>query len=271
MNSELSYCGQLVRAHDPDRFLLSMFSPAGSREDLWALFAFNYEIAKTREVVTETQLGLIRLQWWRDAIAGVYPPSSEDYGAMCPVVQGHEVLKALARVIARYDLPKEEFETLIYAREFDLEDVLPGNVEGLLNYAEFTSAPLMRLAVRVLGGDVNIEPVGAVAVNFALAGILRSVPFLGSSRRCLLPEDLLKRAGQRMDHLYEGKIVDGFPEIIREVADQRVEGLKPQNGFLRRADRLSRMYFKQLKKHNYNVFDPRLQLPPPFKVLRLVF
>ncbi len=261
MNAELSYCGQLVRAHDPDRFLLSMFSPAGSREDLWALFAFNYEIAKTREVVTETQLGLIRLQWWREALAGVFRGE----------VLEHQGLEALARVIARHDLDRQEFETLIYAREFDLEDVLPGNVEGLLNYAEFTSAPLMRLALRVLGGDIHIEPVGAVAVNFALAGILRSVAYLGSSRRCLLPEDLMKRAGQRMDHLYEGKIVDGFSDIIREVADQRVEGLRPQNGFLKRMDKLSGMYFKQLESLNYNVFDTRLSFAPPFKVLRLAF
>ena len=52
----ISYCGETVRKHDPDRFLLSMFAPPESREALWALYAFNHEIAKTREVVTETQV-----------------------------------------------------------------------------------------------------------------------------------------------------------------------------------------------------------------------
>ena len=69
-NSEaaLSYCGQEVRKYDKDRFLTALFAPADRREALFALYAFNLEIAKTREVVTEPVLGQIRLQWWYDAI-----------------------------------------------------------------------------------------------------------------------------------------------------------------------------------------------------------
>ena len=68
----LTYCGNLVRQQDPDRFLLSLFVPAKVRPALWALYAFNYEIAKTREVVSETATGLIRLTWWREAIDEIY-------------------------------------------------------------------------------------------------------------------------------------------------------------------------------------------------------
>ncbi len=260
MNSELSYCGALVQAHDPDRFLLSMFARSEVREDLWALFAFNYEIAKTREVVTETQLGMIRLQWWRDALAGVYENGE---------VPEHEVLRALAGAIARHDLPRELFDTLIYAREFDLEDVLPGNVEGLVNYADFTSTPLLKLAVKIAGGDYETEPVQAVGVNAALVGVLRATMFYAGQRRCYLPEDLLKKAGQRMDHLYEGKIVEGMNEVIKTILDQYVEGVSCENRFLRAGNRLSGLYKKQIKALNYNVFDPKVLQPPPFKVLRL--
>ena len=52
----LSYCGEMVRKHDPDRFLLSLFMKPDRREALWALYAFNHEIARTREVVTETKI-----------------------------------------------------------------------------------------------------------------------------------------------------------------------------------------------------------------------
>ena len=72
MAKTLSYCGQVVRDQDRDRFLLSLFAPADRREALWALFAFNHEIAKTREVVTEMQLGLIRLQWWREQVTNIF-------------------------------------------------------------------------------------------------------------------------------------------------------------------------------------------------------
>ena len=110
--NELTYCGKLVKEQDPDRFLISLFMPADKRADLWALFALNYEIAKTREVVTDTTLGLIRLQWWKDAIKSICegrePPQNE-------------ILPDLASAIQTYHLPYEAFEKLITAREFDLE------------------------------------------------------------------------------------------------------------------------------------------------------
>src|SRR5688572_600358 len=140
MKSSLSYCGQHVRGNDPDRFLLSMFAPPERREALWALFAFNHEIAKTREVVSETQLGLIRLQWWRDAITKIYEGGD---------VPEHEILKVLAPAILEHNLSRDHFNTLVYAREFDLENVCPANMDGLLSYADFTSTPLMNLALKI--------------------------------------------------------------------------------------------------------------------------
>ena len=65
----LSYCAQEVRRHDRARYLSSLFAPDERREDLFALYAFNLEVAKTAEVVSEPMLGQIRLQWWREAIA----------------------------------------------------------------------------------------------------------------------------------------------------------------------------------------------------------
>jgi len=239
-----------------------MFVPASVREGLWALFALNYEIAKTREVVSETQLGLIRLQWWRERIAEIYD------GKMPP---GNEILESLAEAIARYDLPQEHFDTLLHVREFDLEDVLPGNVEGLVNYADFTSTPLLKLAMQVVGGDVQREPVQVVAVNAGLVGILRAVSFHARQRRCYLPEDLLKEAGQRLDHLYEFKPVEGLSDVIKSVLEQFVDGVSCENILLRKQQKLAEIYMWQLKSCDYDVFHSRMAVAPAFKVLRLIF
>ena len=56
---------QLRRA-DPDRFLTALFAPAVARDVLLALYAFNHELARAREVTREPHLALIRLQWWRE-------------------------------------------------------------------------------------------------------------------------------------------------------------------------------------------------------------
>ena len=261
MNQELTYCANEVREHDPDRFLLSMLMPADRREALFALFAFNYEIAKTREVVSETQLGLIRLQWWREAIVEIYQSG---------VALEHEVLQSLARVIDVYDIPQVLFEDLIYAREFDLEDVLPGDLEGMLKYVDYTSTPLMKMVMHVLDAGEEEEIVRGVAMNYALVGILRSVPFLAQERRCYLPQDLLNTHEQRMDHLYEGKAAIGLKQVVREVAVRFDWNLKPRNKFLRSSLKLSKLYVKQIQACDYDVYNPKMALEPLFKALRIL-
>ena len=57
---------------DNDRFLTALFAAAAEREALFALYAFNIEIAKTRETVSEPLIGQMRLQWWRDAIDEIF-------------------------------------------------------------------------------------------------------------------------------------------------------------------------------------------------------
>jgi NADH dehydrogenase [ubiquinone] 1 alpha subcomplex assembly factor 6 len=261
MNSKLSYCGEMVRAQDPDRFMIAMLCPPARRAALWALLAFNMEIARTRSVVSETQLGLIRLQWWREAIAEIYEGRAP---------RRHEVIEPLAVAIREHDLPRELFETLVYAREFDLEDTLPGTLEGLLNYADFTTAPLFALALRILGENPDPEPVRPVAVNYALAGIMRSVPYFARARRCLLPEDLMKAHGQSVNALYDGKPAEGLKAVIRAVAECRVAGIRTQSRFLRAADALSGIYLRQVRGVHFDVFSPRMAQEPPLKALRLL-
>ena len=238
-----------------------MFAPPETREALWALFAFNYEIAKTREVVSEMQLGLIRLQWWREAIGKIYEMGE---------APEHEILKPLAAAIKAHALPREYFETLIYAREFDLENVLPGNIEGLVNYADFTGTPLLKLAVKIAGGDAEAEPVQPVAVNYALAGILRAVVFHARQHRCYLPEDLMKAQEVRISQLYDLKAPENLPKVIEAVAAQAVPGAKPQNTFLKASQKLAMIQLGQIRRAGYDVFSPKMQIPPVFRELRLI-
>lgn len=68
-----AYCEALVRAQDKDRFLASLFAPAAQRPYLFALYAFNLEIARVGIVAREPIAGAIRLQWWREALSGERP------------------------------------------------------------------------------------------------------------------------------------------------------------------------------------------------------
>ena len=99
MANQLSYPASLVRQHDHDRFLCSLFAPSEKREGLFALYAVNSEIARTREIVSEPMLGLIRLQWWREAIDSVYSDTPRE----------HEVVKALHTLVQHTALSREYF------------------------------------------------------------------------------------------------------------------------------------------------------------------
>lgn len=239
-----------------------MLMPADMREDLLVLFAFNHEIAKTREVVSETMLGQIRLKWWLDALQGIYDGGS---------VPENDILRALADVIARRGLSFSYFETLICAREFDLEDVLPGNIEGFVNYCDFTLSPLLCLAMQIMGDDPQEEPVQAVAVNYAYTGLSRAIPFHARQRRCYLPEDLMAKYGQSVNALYDLKPAEKLPELVRELGGVYAHRLAPQNKFLKASHILSKIYYGQIKGAGFDMFSRRLAIEPPFKALRLAF
>ncbi len=258
--NNLSYCGDIVRMYDPDRFMQIMFLPADVREALWALFAFNHEIAKTREVVSESTLGLIRLQWWRDAIRDVYEHDK---------VTEHEVLKPLAQAIKTHSLPREDFDQLLYAREFDLEDVLPGNLEGLMNYADFTTQPLFKLALKICGANPDQEVVQPVAINYALAGILRASAALARQHRFYLPEDLMNRNNVSKENFFDEDKRSGVKQMIQAIVDNRLKQTKPDHLFLKSAEVISDIYFKQIKALDYDVLSPAMTHEPPFKALRV--
>lgn len=256
-------CETLVRTHDSDRFLLSLFYPPEIRENLCALYAFNYEIAKTREVVTDTHIGLIRLQWWRDALAKFYEKNE---------VLNHDVMSGLSRAIWRHNLPRELFDHLIYAREFDLEDRQPGSLEGLCNYADYTHTPLLRLSVMIAGENADHPALQPVAMAYALAGLLRAVPFHIQEGRCYLPEDLMRLAGINFGTLQIGKGRDSLAPVVKSIR-RKAEDL------LRQADRagegrmirlhrvMAAQYLKKIKGLKDDCDHPRLAIPPVLRGL----
>src|SRR5437764_2248110 len=97
----LSPVAALVQRHDRDRYQTALFAPADRREALFALYAFNYEISRVREAVTQPMLGQIRLQWWREAVAAAYAGARP---------RRHVVSEPLAAIIREFALSREHFE-----------------------------------------------------------------------------------------------------------------------------------------------------------------
>ncbi|MGF1609751.1 MAG: phytoene/squalene synthase family protein [Kiloniellales bacterium] len=204
---ELSYCARELRRRDHDRFLTGLFAPADRREDLYALYAFNLEVARVAETVSEPMLGRIRLQWWREAIDELYAGR----------LRRHQVIEPLAAAVERHDLDRDRFERLLEAREFDLDGEAPASLEALEGYVEATSSDLIVLALEVLGaGDepAALEAGRLVGLAWALTGLARAVPFHAAQKRCYLPADLCREAGLELGDLFERR---GSPALCRVV------------------------------------------------------
>lgn len=242
-----------------------MFYGPEIRAHLWTLYAFNHEIAKTREVVTDTNIGLIRLQWWRDALAEFYEKNE---------VRKHDVMTGLAAAIWRYNLPRDVFDHLIYAREFDLEDRQPGSLEGLCNYVDYTHTPLLRLSVIVAGENPDDAALQPVAMAYALAGLIRAVPYHMGQGRCFMPEDLMRRAGVNFGTLQIGQSKDALIPVIRAVREKaedllRQAGQNPQGRLVRLHHVMAGQYLNKIKRLGDDSYNARLLAPPAFRVVAL--
>jgi phytoene synthase len=197
-----------AQSADRDRYVADLFVPTEFRPHLFALHAFNAEIAKVRDVVSDPMLGEIRLQWWRDAI---------QTGAG----GGHPIATALNATIAKYRLPKDAFQRLIDARMFDLyNDPMPG-LNDLEGYAGETSSALIQLAAIILaeGHDPGTaEAAGHAGVAYAITGLMRVLPIHARRGQLYLPVSMIASRGLDTRTLFAGK---SSPELTTLLSDLR--------------------------------------------------
>lgn len=257
----MAFLGDELRAVDYDAYLLSLFAPRKVREGLWALFLFSHEISKTRDMVTDTNLGLIRLQWWRDEIAKMY---SVGHCEKIPV------LSTMAPFVHAQGVPQSWFEDLLYAREFDLMDKAPANWDGLCRYGNFITTPLNRIALKMMGQEADEHEIIDVSTYFGLQKIIRSVPNMLLNRRCYLPEDMLiekKLTIQKViDFNHKEQVIDVVKNVIQLMDRQKIA----ENSFLRLEQKMTSIYLKKLKNLLFDVFSPEFQSQPYFFAFRLM-
>jgi phytoene synthase len=271
---ELSYCGAEVHRHDPDRFLTALYAPPSARESLLTLYAFNLEIAKIREQVSEPMLGEIRLQWWREAVEEAYAGGA---------VRRHAVAEPLAAVIRDRGLTRAHFDRLIDARAFDLDDAPPQTAQALTDYAEATSASLVWLALETLGApdDAAIEAGRHVGIAWALVGLLRAMPHHLRQGRVYLPEDMAGEFAVDRRALREMKPSPALAAAVRALAERAGGHLRDARAHRREVPKaalpallpavLADGHLRRLARAGYDVFDPRLAARPGLLSARLAW
>jgi NADH dehydrogenase [ubiquinone] 1 alpha subcomplex assembly factor 6 len=214
----LSHCAAEVRAHDPDRYLATLFAPADAREPLFALYAFDYEIARVRRVVNEPVAGLVRLQWWREALDAI--PADQP-----PV---HPVVAALDALWSRFGPLRPRLEAAIHAREQELSGEPPADLAALEQSLAASSGEATLAAMDLLGGGEG--PARAAARHLGLAlGLVRLLQGLpGDLRRgrVPLPRTLLARYQLDPEHMDPIAQAQALRPIVADLMGQASEHLR---------------------------------------------
>ena len=214
------HCEDQVRAADKDRFLATLFAPAERRGPLFALHAFNLEIAGVRERVREPMAGEIRLQWWRDVLSG----ERDGEAAANPVAA------ALLETVARCSLPTQPLRDLIEAHAFDLYDDPMPTRAALDAYAHKTSGVVFAQAARICGGTTPAveEAAGHAGAADTIAGLLRRFARDASHRQVFVPVELLERHGAPIEDVTAGKGSEGLNAAL---AALRIDARRHLVGF----------------------------------------
>lgn len=169
-----------LRRIDRDRFLCAIASPSKLRGDLATLYAFNAELAGIADKVSEQVLGLIRLQWWRDALDEISVGKANR----------HYLVQRLIDLTMRRQLDPALLRSLVDARERDIEAATPVDVAELERHAAASAGALAEAALFVCvtapSADQRLAA-RAAGTAYGLVGIVRATAYLAHQHRVMLP------------------------------------------------------------------------------------
>lgn len=234
-----------LKRRDPERFATLLFAPSDKQAGLCALYAFNLELGSVRErAVREPSAGLIRLQWWRDAL-------ESERGDM-----------PLAAQVSALGLDREALLGLVDAREADLSFEPPATLKDLEAYAAATGGALHALAARLLGAEPDsCRLAWKAGTAYALLGLMRAIPAHGALGRRHLPMDLFP-GGIDRPSAELGRAVEEVAELAGEYLGRVRLSEIPR---FARASALcalqARTHLKRLRRAGFDPFDRRLSIP----------
>ena len=215
MDDAYAYCEKLVRERDRERFLSTLFAPQEKRPHLFAISAFDLEIAHVPDAVREPMAGEIRLQWWRDVLAGERHEEANT----------NPVAAAVLETIAKNKVPVAALSELIDARSFDLMAQPMGSREALDAYLMASVGRPLELQAGILDSSWRSpEEITAASRALGLTRVLRNIPHDVGRGRIFLPLDLLAKHGIHTASVLGGETSEGLGEAIGELRESaRIE------------------------------------------------
>ena len=192
------YCVGLVKNFDPDRYLITLAAPKSTQGALIVLFAFNVEIERIPDTVSEEILGRIKLQWWREGLESVFNGKPRK----------HMVLIALKSILDEFPICYSILEEIIDVREQALEKKGLKSFHQLYDYGKRTGGNLFKLSAGFIKCDAQIGL--ELGTSFALVRLMKSIKVDQLKGRCYLPSI-------QLNEIESAKAVNVYKTTLNEI------------------------------------------------------
>ena len=263
--SAYAYCDATLRVQARDTWLACLFAPAHRRPHLHALYLFADEMAHLRDKIAQPMAGEIRLQYWRDVVAG----------------QGHgETLSnplaaALLDTMDGCKLPRQPLLGLLDARLFDVYDDPMPDLATLEGYCGETESAIIRLACLVLADGVDpggVDAAGHAGVAIGITRILTGLPRTAARGQVYVPGDVLQQAGLaaadvlgRRDSPQMRTALAGMRNLARSHRAKATAGMGLNAALIAPAFAglpVAGLYLQRMEKRSYRPFAAVPEVPP---------
>ncbi|XP_074841789.1 NADH dehydrogenase (ubiquinone) complex I, assembly factor 6 isoform X2 [Carettochelys insculpta] len=209
---EVQYCVELLRKRDYEGYLCSLLLPAEARTSAFALRAFNVELAQIKDSITQKTIGLMRMQFWRNAVEDMY----------CDNPPHQPVAIELWKAIKRHNLTKRWLLKIIDEREKNLDDRAYRNIQELETYAENTQSTLLYLTLEMLGvRDIHADHAAShIGKAQGIVTCLRATPYHSKRRKIFLPMEICMLHGVSQEDFIRAKQEKNVRDVIYNIASQ---------------------------------------------------
>ncbi len=262
------YCLDLVRSDDPDRYLLSLFAPQRVHRGLWALYAFNQEVAKIRETVSEPMLGEIRIQWWQDVINEI------EEGR----VREQPVIIELANLMTEHASIKLELNELLAARRNEISGEGSADFGSLKLYANQVGGALYYAASKIIHSKLTKEAGQAaryLGAGWAMLGLVRALPHSWQTNAAPHTNDmklgLQSQNAADANALLQPVIIQMVEFVEKQIQLAKQQNLKGKERSILLLATQTKLYLKKLKKVDNNPFDLVNAEPTQLNKLSVLF
>jgi phytoene/squalene synthetase len=265
MDKSVQACLEMVRQQDRARFLTTLYAPHTARPKLWALHAFNLELARISDTVSEPMIGEIKLTWWQETLEAVYAGNPRK----------HVVAEALALLVD--DIPQSLLATMIDGRSTDIYQGYLGDFEELEQYARQTGGVQQQAVMHILGirEDALLHAADNIGTAWTLTGLLRAISFHASLQRVYLPEADLAALGISRESLFQRPIGAEITPLVMRMTKRAQELLAFPEGVSRLAlpglllGTVTRDYCTRIVKAQYDVTSADLEVGDLARQLKL--